>query len=576
MVVSNVPGAGRPRARRAGGRRDRAACPSKGVSDRTAYDQRARRAAAPPTASTSSAWPATCGSSRRPSCAPSAATAATRGCPRVMNIHPALLPSFPGCTPSGRRSTTAPGSRAAPSTSSTRGPTPARSSRRPSCRCSTDDTEPTLAARILEQEHRLYPQAIQWFAQGRLSLAGRRVRVDGGARAGAASLAHEPPPWKGPDDGQSYRPPATQRIYDVCVLGSQLGGASRPRCSPAAASACWRSTTTAAAPGTPTTDGSSRGAPPSSSRPRLMPAGESALGELAAATQVARALRPLAPGLQLFLPRHRLEVPVAPEPLAAELHREWPGEDGALLAALREPRGALRGRRTAPLRGAGAPAARGLRAHRPSSRRGARRRPGPEADRGGASVRVARRSPLPGGAARPPPVPLTPRRAAGPADARPRPRWRPPRAARRRRRRAGAAGALPPPQLTERRQPRPDLCAARRRRVGRARQWPDQGAAARRLRGPPCGERVRPGERRRGLRAAPAAGGARPSGRCAHQAPRDPPDPDGQLRASAPPRCRHRSGPRRSPSSTESRSSSRSSPRAGRTRPRRRHTPASA
>ncbi len=67
-----------------------------------------------------------------------------------------------------------------------------------------------------------------------------------------------------------------------------------------------------------------------------MPAGESALGELSAATQVARALRPLAPGLQLFLPRHRLEVPVAPEPLAAELHREWPGEDGALLAALRE------------------------------------------------------------------------------------------------------------------------------------------------------------------------------------------------------------------------------------------------
>ena len=42
------------------------------------------------------------------------------------------------------------------------------------------DTEPTLGARILEQEHRPYPQAIHWIAQGRLSLEGRQVRLDGG------------------------------------------------------------------------------------------------------------------------------------------------------------------------------------------------------------------------------------------------------------------------------------------------------------------------------------------------------------------------------------------------------------
>jgi phosphoribosylglycinamide formyltransferase-1 len=44
--------------------------------------------------------------------------------------------------------------------------------------------EAALAARILVEEHRLYPQAIQWFAARRLSVEGRRVRVDG---------AHTPP-----------------------------------------------------------------------------------------------------------------------------------------------------------------------------------------------------------------------------------------------------------------------------------------------------------------------------------------------------------------------------------------------
>ncbi len=40
-----------------------------------------------------------------------------------------------------------------------------------------DDTVETLAARIREQEHRLLPRAIQLFAEGRLSLEGRRVRI---------------------------------------------------------------------------------------------------------------------------------------------------------------------------------------------------------------------------------------------------------------------------------------------------------------------------------------------------------------------------------------------------------------
>jgi phosphoribosylglycinamide formyltransferase-1 len=40
-----------------------------------------------------------------------------------------------------------------------------------------DDTPDTLAARVLEQEHKLYPQAIRLFAEGRLRVEGRRVKV---------------------------------------------------------------------------------------------------------------------------------------------------------------------------------------------------------------------------------------------------------------------------------------------------------------------------------------------------------------------------------------------------------------
>ncbi len=40
-----------------------------------------------------------------------------------------------------------------------------------------DDTADTLATRILEQEHRVYPQAIQLIADGRISIAGRQVII---------------------------------------------------------------------------------------------------------------------------------------------------------------------------------------------------------------------------------------------------------------------------------------------------------------------------------------------------------------------------------------------------------------
>jgi phosphoribosylglycinamide formyltransferase-1 len=40
-----------------------------------------------------------------------------------------------------------------------------------------DDTEETLAARILVEEHRIYPDAVRLFAEGRLEIHGRRVII---------------------------------------------------------------------------------------------------------------------------------------------------------------------------------------------------------------------------------------------------------------------------------------------------------------------------------------------------------------------------------------------------------------
>ncbi|HZT35368.1 MAG TPA: phosphoribosylglycinamide formyltransferase [Nitrososphaera sp.] len=96
---------------------------------------------------------------------------------RILNIHPALLPSFPGlhaqkqaidygvkvsgCTvhfvDAGIDSGPVILQRTVPVTEG--------------------DTEETLSARILEQEHQAYPEAVRLFTEGRLKVEGRKVRV---------------------------------------------------------------------------------------------------------------------------------------------------------------------------------------------------------------------------------------------------------------------------------------------------------------------------------------------------------------------------------------------------------------
>ena len=193
VVVSNVPGAGAlARAEKAGVATE--LLPSKGVVDRAAWDHAlADRVAA-------HGVELVCLAGYMRIVTPTflrafAATPATRGCPRVMNIHPGLLPSFPGLH--AQRQALDYGARFAGCTvhfvdeGTDTGPIIAQAI----VPILPDDTEPVLSARILEQEHRLYPQAIQWFAQGRLSLAGRHVRVDGGRAP--APFAHASPAVEG-------------------------------------------------------------------------------------------------------------------------------------------------------------------------------------------------------------------------------------------------------------------------------------------------------------------------------------------------------------------------------------------
>ena len=77
--------------------------------------------------------------------------------------------------PARRRSPTASRSRAAPSTSSTRGSTAGRSSCSGRCRCSTATTRRRLAARILEQEHQAYPEALRRLLTEPWDVVGRRL-----------------------------------------------------------------------------------------------------------------------------------------------------------------------------------------------------------------------------------------------------------------------------------------------------------------------------------------------------------------------------------------------------------------
>jgi phosphoribosylglycinamide formyltransferase-1 len=182
LVVCNIPGAGTvDRARKAGV--PCAILPHKGVASREAYDeqlvQELRKARVE----------LVCLAGFMRLVTPVLLRAFEN---RILNIHPALLPAYPGMH--GVRQAILGGARIAGCTvhlvdeGTDSGPIVMQAA----VPVLDNDTEETLAARILTQEHRLYPRAISLFAEGRVSIEGRRVRIDAPNDAGRALVSPGP------------------------------------------------------------------------------------------------------------------------------------------------------------------------------------------------------------------------------------------------------------------------------------------------------------------------------------------------------------------------------------------------
>jgi len=107
---------------------------------------------------------------------------------RIMNIHPALLPAFPGTH--AQRQALQHGVRVAGATvhfvdeEVDHGPIIIQAA----VPVYPDDSEESLSARILSQEHRIYPRAIQLFAEGRLEIRDRVVILHDEVRTPTANL----------------------------------------------------------------------------------------------------------------------------------------------------------------------------------------------------------------------------------------------------------------------------------------------------------------------------------------------------------------------------------------------------
>lgn len=108
---------------------------------------------------------------------------------RLLNIHPSLLPAFPGLHT--HQKALEEGVRVHGCTvhfvtaALDHGPVVVQAA----VPVLDSDDEETLAARVLAQEHRVYPMAVRWFAEGRLRLEAGRVRVDAGQDGCAALIS---------------------------------------------------------------------------------------------------------------------------------------------------------------------------------------------------------------------------------------------------------------------------------------------------------------------------------------------------------------------------------------------------
>jgi phosphoribosylglycinamide formyltransferase-1 len=108
---------------------------------------------------------------------------------RMMNIHPSLLPSFPGLDV--QRKAIEWGCKLAGCTVHfvTEGVDEGPIILQAAVPVFDRDTPEILAARILEQEHKIYPRAVQLFAEGRLKVEGRRVLIEDGKSVGESVIS---------------------------------------------------------------------------------------------------------------------------------------------------------------------------------------------------------------------------------------------------------------------------------------------------------------------------------------------------------------------------------------------------
>ena len=100
---------------------------------------------------------------------------------KLVNVHPSLLPAFPGLHT--HRRALQEGVKIHGCTvhfvtaQMDRGPIVVQAA----IQVLPDDTEQTLAARVLEQEHRIYPEAVRWFMEGRLKISEGAVEISSAA-----------------------------------------------------------------------------------------------------------------------------------------------------------------------------------------------------------------------------------------------------------------------------------------------------------------------------------------------------------------------------------------------------------
>ena len=115
---------------------------------------------------------------------------------RLLNIHPSLLPRYRGLHTHRRvleTGDTEHGASVHFVTEELDGGPLVLQARVP---VEADDDEQTLAARVLTQEHVIYPQVVRWFAEGRLTMNSNQLRMDGKPMDGPVIIDYQQDPSK--------------------------------------------------------------------------------------------------------------------------------------------------------------------------------------------------------------------------------------------------------------------------------------------------------------------------------------------------------------------------------------------